>query len=105
MRSDPCWRHIARYAGISGRAFSSSRLLAGGVGGWAATTEIAGAVIAPGFLVVESNVKKVQHPTGGVVGEIRARDGDRVKAGDIVVRLDETITRANLPSSPRGSTS
>jgi HlyD family secretion protein len=77
-------------------------LLAGGVGGWAATTEIAGAVIAPGFLVVESNVKKVQHPTGGVVGEIRARDGDRVKAGDIVVRLDETITRANLAIVTKG---
>ncbi len=77
-------------------------LLAGGVGGWAATTEIAGAVIAPGFLVVESNVKKVQHPTGGVVGEIRARDGDRVKAGEIVVRLDETITRANLSIVSKG---
>jgi HlyD family secretion protein len=71
-------------------------ILVGGVGGWAATTDVAGAVIAPGYLVVESNVKKVQHPTGGVVGEIRARDGDRVSAGDVVVRLDETITRANL---------
>ena len=38
----------------------------------------------------------MQHPTGGVVGELRARDGDKVKAGDIVVRLDETITQANL---------
>jgi len=71
-------------------------LLAGGVGGLAATTELSGAVIAPGSLVVDSNVKKVQHPTGGVVGELRARDGDKVKAGDIVVRLDETITQANL---------
>jgi len=71
-------------------------LLAGGVGGLAATTELSGAVIAPGRLVVDSNVKKVQHPTGGVVGELRARDGDKVKAGDIVVRLDETITQANL---------
>src|SRR5918912_213999 len=70
--------------------------LAGGVGGWAATTEIAGAVIAAGTLVVDSNVKKVQHPTGGVVGEIRARGGEFVRAGDIVVRLDETITRASL---------
>jgi HlyD family secretion protein len=67
-----------------------------GVGGWAATTELSGAVIAPGMLVVDSNVKKVQHPTGGVVGELRVRDGDRVKAGDIVLRLDETVTRANL---------
>jgi HlyD family secretion protein len=71
-------------------------LLAGGVGGWAATTEFAGAVIAPGNLVVETNVKKVQHPTGGVVGELRVRDGDPVKAGDVVVRLDDTVTRANL---------
>jgi HlyD family secretion protein len=71
-------------------------LLAGGVGGWAATTEFAGAVIAPGNLVVETNVKKVQHPTGGVVGELRVRDGDVVKAGDVVVRLDDTVTRANL---------
>ena len=71
-------------------------LLAGGVGGWAASTEIAGAVIASGFLVVDSNVKKVQHPTGGVVGEILARDGDRVRSGDVIVRLDETVARANL---------
>jgi HlyD family secretion protein len=71
-------------------------LLAGGVGGWAATTELAGAVIAPGNLVVETKVKKVQHPTGGVVGELRVRDGDEVKAGDVVVRLDDTVTRANL---------
>ena len=71
-------------------------LLAGGVGGLAATTELSGAVIAPASLVVDSNVKKVQHPTGGVVGELRVRDGDKVQAGDIVVRLDETITQANL---------
>ena len=44
-------------------------LLAGGVGGWAATAQISGAVIAPGQVVVDTNVKKVQHPTGGVVGE------------------------------------
>src|SRR5512141_3219791 len=33
---------------------------------------------------------------GGVGGEVRVRDGDLVKAGDIVVRLDETVVRANL---------
>jgi HlyD family secretion protein len=70
--------------------------LVAGVGGWAATTELSGAVIAQGSLVVDSSVKKVQHPTGGVVGELRVKDGDRVKAGDILLRLDETITRANL---------
>ena len=46
--------------------------------------------------MVDSNAKKVQHPTGGIVTELRARDGDRVKAGDVLVRLDETVTRANL---------
>ena len=71
-------------------------LLAGGIGGWGATVPISGALIAPGQVVVDSNVKKVQHPTGGVVGEVRARDGDVVKAGDIVVRLDDTVTKANL---------
>ena len=71
-------------------------LLAGGIGGWGATVPISGALIAPGQVVVDSNVKKVQHPTGGVVGEVRVRDGDLVKAGDIVVRLDETVVRANL---------
>ena len=71
-------------------------LLAGGLGGWASTMEISGALIAPGSIVVESNVKKVQHPTGGVVGEVRAHDGDLVKAGDIVVRLDDTVTKASL---------
>lgn len=79
-------------------------LLAGGVGGWAATTEISGAVIAPGSLVVEQNVKKVQHLNGGIIGEIQARDGDQVKAGDILVRLDATLTRANLAITSKALT-
>jgi len=71
-------------------------LLVFGLGGWAATANLAGAVLAAGTVVVDSNVKKVQHPTGGVVGEIWVRDGDKVEAGDLVMRLDETVTRANL---------
>src|SRR5712691_4975321 len=71
-------------------------ILAGGLGGWASTAQISGALIAPGAVVVDSNVKKVQHPTGGVVGEVRVRDGDLVKAGDVVVRLDDTVTKASL---------
>ena len=93
QKTSPAQRSIRRHL-LGGLAVVA--LLAGGVGGLAATTELAGAVIAPGSLVVDTNVKKVQHPTGGVVGELRVRDGDRVKAGDIVVRLDETITQANL---------
>jgi HlyD family secretion protein len=75
---------------------AASLLLVVGLGGWAATTEFSGAVIASGQLVVDSNVKKVQHPTGGVVGALHVRDGTRVNAADIVVQLDDTQTRANL---------
>jgi HlyD family secretion protein len=77
-------------------------LLVGGVGGWAATVQISGALIAQGSIVVDQNVQKVQHPTGGIVGELRVRDGDRVKAGDILVRLDETVMRANLAIITKG---
>ena len=84
---------IRRYT-IAGAAVVA--FLTFGVAVWATTTEIAGALIAPGTIVVESNIKKVQHPSGGVVGELRVKDGDRVKAGDLLVRLDDTVTRANL---------
>jgi HlyD family secretion protein len=73
-----------------------------GLGGWASTAQISGALIAQGSVVVDSNVKKVQHPTGGVVGELFVRDGDHVKAGDILIRLDETVTRANLAIVNKG---
>src|SRR6188472_1949719 len=77
-------------------------VLVAGLGGWAWTSEFAGAVIAQGQLVVDSNVKKVQHPTGGVVAELNVRDGSIVKAGDIVIKLDDTQTRANLQIVVKG---
>lgn len=77
-------------------------LLGGGVGGWAATVKLSGALIAQGSVVVDQNVQKVQHPTGGIVGELRVRDGDYVKAGDVLVRLDETVMRANLAIVAKG---
>ena len=71
-------------------------MLVFGVGGWAATTELSGAVVAPGSVIVEGSVKQVQHPTGGVVAELLVREGQVVEAGDVLVRLDATTTRANL---------
>jgi HlyD family secretion protein len=65
-------------------------------GYWASLVEISGAVIATGKVAVSSEVKKVQHSTGGVVGEILVTNGQKVRAGDVVARLDATITRANL---------
>src|SRR5215470_2821284 len=74
---------------------AAAMLLVLGLGGWAMTTEFSGAVVAAGQLVVDSNVKKVQHPTGGVVGKLNVREGALVKADDIVVALDDTQIRAN----------
>lgn len=76
--------------------FAIIALLIVGVGGWASTANISGAVIASGSIVVGSNVKTIQHADGGIVGEILASDGDMVIAGDVVVRLDGTKTKANL---------
>ncbi len=71
-------------------------LLAVGLGGWAALTDVAGAVVGNGTIVVDGNTKKIQHPTGGVIVDIAAKEGDKVRAGDLLLRLDETVTRANL---------
>jgi HlyD family secretion protein len=73
-----------------------------GIGGWAFRTELAGAVTASGSVVVDSNVKKVQHLTGGIVGQLLVREGDRVEAGDTVVRLDDTVLQAGLAIVTKG---
>jgi HlyD family secretion protein len=71
-------------------------LIAGGVGfGWGAFVPLSGAVILPAHLVVQSQVKDVQHPTGGVVSSIAVHDGEHVKAGDVLLRLDRTQVEAN----------
>lgn len=64
-------------------------------GSWATLVPLSGAVVLPGTLAVESSVKKIQHPTGGVVAEIPVHDGMHVDAGALVVRLDDTQLKAN----------
>jgi HlyD family secretion protein len=71
-------------------------LFAGTVGVWAVAATLSGAVVASGQFVVDGNVKKVQHATGGIVGELRVREGERVEQDQVVIRLDDTLTRANL---------
>ncbi len=64
--------------------------------GWGALASINGAIIAPATVVVETNVQTVQHPEGGIVAEIFVTDGDHVEADQLLVRLDQTETKANL---------
>ncbi len=80
-------RHLMMGGGVA-------LLLFGGIGGWSVMASIAGAVVAPGTVVVQSSKKHVQHLDGGLVAEIRVQDGDRVGAGDVVIRLDATQTLA-----------
>jgi len=65
-----------------------------GLGGAAAVTQIAGAVVSPGTIVVDENLKAIQHLDGGIVSEITVREGDVVKRGQVLLRLDDAQTRA-----------
>jgi len=71
-------------------------LIAGVALAWSLIATLDSAVVTQGTVVVESNIKKVQHPNGGIVGQINVREGQRVVEGDVVVRLDETATRSAL---------
>ncbi|MGR3507800.1 MAG: HlyD family type I secretion periplasmic adaptor subunit [Sulfitobacter sp.] len=77
-------------------AVVSMILLIGVLGGWAATTELSGAVIAHGRVEVAGKPKVVQSLDGGVVSELSVRNGDTVQAGQIIARLDPTFLQINL---------
>ncbi|WP_323765117.1 HlyD family type I secretion periplasmic adaptor subunit [Marinovum sp.] len=67
-----------------------------GLGYWSTQARISGAVIGKGALEVSTTMTAVQHPVGGVVDQIFARNGDRVHAGDLLVRLDSSQPRSDL---------
>jgi len=71
-------------------------LLFGGLGSWSILTKISGAVVSAGMIQVETNRQVIQHPEGGVVGEILAKDGDVVKAGEILIRLSGVRQQSEL---------
>jgi HlyD family secretion protein len=71
-------------------------VLFGGFFLWAAFSDISGAVVASGTVKVESSVKKVQNLTGGIISEIHVKDGDRVSAGDVLIRLDPQSAQSEL---------
>ncbi|GHB50077.1 HlyD family type I secretion periplasmic adaptor subunit [Pseudovibrio japonicus] len=76
-------------------AFASVCLLVGAVA-WAHFTQINGAVIAAGKVIVQGKPKTIQHLDGGVIKEILVTDGDKVSAGEVLIRLEDTQLRANL---------
>lgn len=67
-----------------------------GVVGWAGQAKLSGAIIAQGSVVVDRNVKKVQHSLGGIVAEIAVKNGDVVREGDLLLRLDATQIKAEI---------
>lgn len=70
--------------------------LVGGLGSWSTLANIAGAIVTDGRIEVEANRQVVQHPEGGVVGEINVDDGDVVQAGDVLIRFDDKLQRSEL---------
>ena len=77
-------------------ALAFGALLIFGVGGWSVTTPLSGAVIAKGTIKVDRNLKAVQHRDGGIVGAINVKEGDLVRAGQVIIRLEDAQTRAEL---------
>lgn len=65
-------------------------------GGWALMAPLNGAVVADAFVKVEGNRKSIQHLDGGIVRELRVREGETVKAGDVLLTLDDSQARAEF---------
>ncbi|MFT4121599.1 HlyD family type I secretion periplasmic adaptor subunit [Bradyrhizobium sp.] len=70
--------------------------LVASIGIMSAAAKMSGAIISQGSLVVESNVKKVQHPSGGVAKKLLAEEGAHVAKDDVLIVMDETVAQANL---------
>ncbi|SFL93208.1 HlyD family type I secretion periplasmic adaptor subunit [Methylorubrum salsuginis] len=86
--------HDTRFLTAFGCAFLV--LLIGGFGVWAGSAPIAGAIVASGSFVTTGQNKTLQHLEGGVIREIRVKEGDMVEPGQTLMLLDETAPRAEL---------
>ncbi|MGV2981682.1 HlyD family type I secretion periplasmic adaptor subunit [Camelimonas sp. ID_303_24] len=71
-------------------------LLVAGFGGWAISANLNGAVVGQGAVKVDQNLKEVQHRDGGIIRSIAIRQGDQVSEGQVLFRLDDVQTRAEL---------
>jgi epimerase transport system membrane fusion protein len=90
LRHEVC-KDSARGAAIAGWCIIA--IFFGGFGTWASTAPLNGAVVAQGVVKVEGNRKSVQHLDGGIVKELRVKEGDRVTAGEVLIVLDDTQAR------------
>ncbi len=73
-----------------------SVLFLGGFGGWAALAPLSSAAVAPGEVRVDSHSKTVQHMEGGIIREILVKEGDQVRKGQLLLRIDDTQAAATL---------
>jgi HlyD family type I secretion membrane fusion protein len=67
-----------------------------GIGGWAVFVPLQSAAIAPGTVIVEGRRKTLQHLEGGIVREIRVKEGDLVAQGEVVIVLDDIRARSEV---------
>jgi HlyD family type I secretion membrane fusion protein len=87
--SDSIW-------GVAALGWAIALLFFGGLGYWSVTAPLNGAVVASGVVKVEGNRRGLQHLDGGIVKELRVKEGDRVAVGDVLVVLDDTQVRAEF---------
>lgn len=92
-RGVPPMPPVGRYIAIGLVVFAVS---IGGFGSWAALTPLASASMAPGIVKLDSNRKTIQHYDGGIIRDILVRDGDHVRQGQVLVRLDVVDARADF---------
>lgn len=92
--SDPARAWSVRRPIVTG--FLALGLLFAGFGLWSVTTQLAGAVVASGRIEVDRNRQAIQHPEGGRVAEVIVGEGDRVAAGDTVLRLEPGFLARDL---------
>jgi len=90
VSSPPPWR--ITFPALVG--FAALAILVGGLGVWSVRTHLAGAIVTQAVVEVQSNRQVVEHPDGGVVGDILVRDGDRVGQGDLLLRFDDTFLKS-----------
>lgn len=102
QNDDPGLVQIDPKAGIERNFRLALIVIAGfllGMVALAALTGTHGAVIGAGEVTVESRVKKIAHPQGGIISAVEVSEGDRVRKGQVLMRLDDTVSGASATAA------